>query len=184
MKTIFILTIATLFTSSLMTGCQQTNSANQAANKATTNTNQNTNQANKSETNTTANETKSETNTTAASSASTPTAAYKAAYAARKNKDIKALKQLFSKDMFEFFEILGGDKPNAVDEGIKELVETPQGPSDDTRNEKITGDTATVEYIDQKGEWKTMDFVKEDGSWKLTIAKMNPSEKKESNKKP
>ncbi len=176
MKTIFMITIALLFVVGLNTSCQ-TNSANQnnalnQVNKANSNANQTTNQANKPETNTVVNDTKPETNSSDSSSANTPTAAYKAAYAARKNKDIKALKQLISKDMFEFFEMMGEGKPNAVDEGLKELVETPQGSSDETRNEKITGDSATLEYLDKKGAWKTMDLVKEDGKWKLTIGKM------------
>ena len=42
--------------------------------------------------------------------------------------------------MFEFFEMMGDNKPNAVDEGLKEMCESPQGASDDSRNEKITGD--------------------------------------------
>ena len=102
---------------------------------------------------------------------------YYAAYAARKNKDIKTLKQFISKDMFEFFEILGEGKPNPLDEGLKEFAESPQNASDECRNEKIKGDTATLEYLDEKGAWKTMDLVKEDGGWKLTIAKMDNGKK-------
>lgn len=178
MKTIFTLTIAALLATACQTNPTTTNNtANQTANKAVSNANQNTNQANKPETNTTANDAKPETNTASSSSASTPTAAYKAAYAARKNKDIKALKQLIAKDMFEFFEILGEGKPNAVEEGLKQMAEQPQGSSDETRNEKITGDTATLQYLNAKGTWETMDLVKEDGAWKLTIAKMDDDKK-------
>lgn len=79
--------------------------------------------------------------------------------------------------MLEFFAILGDGKPNAVDEGLKEMFETPQGPSDETRNEKITGNTATIEYRDPKGAWKIMDFIKEDGVWKMTIPKMDGENK-------
>ena len=183
MKTILILTITAL----LLTACQ-TNSAttNNTVNKAVTNANQNTNQANKPETNTTAtnaNEAKAESNSTASTSASTPTAAYKAAHAACKNKDIKALKQLLAKDMLEFFEIIGEGKPNPLEAGLTELAESPRNPSDETRNEKIKGDTATLEFLDAKGEWKTMDFIKEDGAWKMTIAKMDKPEGKDKGKK-
>lgn len=182
-NTIFILTIGFLLATACQTNPTTTNNTvNQNVNKTNATTNQNTAQANKPETNTAVNEAKTESNTAASSSVSTPTAAYKAAYAARKNKDIKALKQLISKDMFEFFEMMGEGKPNAVDEGLKEMCETPQGASDDARNEKIKGDTATIEYLDAKGEWHTMDLVKEDGSWKLTIAKMNQSEGKNDKK--
>lgn len=182
MKTILTIIFAALFAVGLA-ACQTNsattnNAANQTANKANTTANQNTNQVNKPETNTNANDSKTETNSTASSpAATTPTTAYKAAFAARKNKDIKALKQLISKDMFEFFEMMGDNKPNAVDDGLKELVETPQGASDESRNEKITGDTATLQYLDKAGVWKTMDLVKENGGWKLTIAKMDSGKK-------
>ena len=79
--------------------------------------------------------------------------------------------------MFEFFEMMGDNKPNAVDDGLKEMCESPQGASDDSRNEKITGDKATLEYLDKSGAWKTMDLVKENGGWKLTIAKMDGDKK-------
>lgn len=182
MKTILILTItALLFTACQTNSATQTNAVNQTANKKAAN---NSNQENKLETNAAANEApKIETNSTTSVSASTPTAAYKAAYAARKNKDIKALKQLISKDMFEFFAMLGEGKPNPVDEGLKEMAEQPQGATDESRNEKITGDKATLEYLDAKGEWHTMDFVKEDGAWKLTIPKIDKPEGKDKGKK-
>ena len=154
--TAFILSFAALFSIACQTNSTaQNNTVNQTANKAPTNINQNTNQANKPETNTAANEAQTETNSTASTSAITPTAVYKVAYAARKNKDIKTLKQVISKDMFKFFEIFGEGKPNAVDE-VKGMCETPQGSSDESRNEKIIGDTATLEYLDAKGEWQKL----------------------------
>ena len=172
---IYTLTITALLAIGLTTACQnnsatQNNVVNQTANKATTNANQNANQLNKPESNTTAKEAKNESNTTTSSSASSPEAAYKSYYAARKNKDIKALKQLISKEMDDFFKMMGGeDNQNALDEGLKALAETPQGASDEIRDLKVKGDTATAKFQDKNGEWKTMDFVKEDGSWKLTI---------------
>ncbi len=178
--TAFILTAVALLSTACQTNSTTTNNAaNQTANKANTNAPQNTNQANKPETNVVANEAKTETNSnsTVSSSATTPTATYKAAYAARKNKDIKALKQLISKEMFEFFEILGEGKPNPLDEGLKEMMEQPQGSSDETRNEKISGNTATLQYRNAKNEWETGDFVKEDGMWKMTIPEMDDEKK-------
>ena len=112
--------------------------------------------------------------TTTAPAADSPTAAYKAAYAARKNKDVPALKKLLSKDMLDFFKMIGNadeKKKQSLDQMLLELCDSPQNPSDDARNEKINGDKATVEYLDEKGAWKTMDFIKEDGAWKLTMDK-------------
>lgn len=169
----FILTIAIL----LVTACQSNktsvnNAVNQIANKSAVNAtaSQNTNQTNG---NTAANEVKTETNSNGSVAADTPTAAYKAAYAARKNKDLKAYKQLIAKDMFEFFEMIGEGKPNPVDEGLKETIEQPQGPTDETRNEKINGDKATLQFLNKDGKWTTLDLVKEDGAWKLTIGNMD-----------
>lgn len=146
------------------------NNTNQAANKPATNAAPEANKAANTGTNT---NTASNTAATTYPAADTPTNAYKAAYAARKNKDIKALRGMIAKDMEEFFEIFSEGKKGdeAVDEGLRQMCEQPQGPSDDSRNEKITGNTATLEYLNIKGDWHTMDFVKEDGKWKLTIPK-------------
>jgi predicted lipid-binding transport protein (Tim44 family) len=163
-----------------LTSCQKNSASENKTvteniNKTVSNANQNT--ANKTETNSNAADApKAETKSTSVS-ASTPTEAYKSAYAARKNKDIETLKKLIAKDMFEFFEILGEGKENPVDAGLKEMCESPQGPTDEVRNEKINGDKATLQYLDKDSKWATLDLVKEDGIWKLTIAKMNDDKK-------
>ena len=174
MKIILKITIAAIFTFG-MSGCQnQPTTSNNAANQALNRANTNANIEKKAETNSAANDVKTETNSTVSVSASTPEAAYKSCYAARKNKDINALKQLNSKEMFDFFKIMGGEgNPNALDDGLKELAESPQGASDEIRDVKVKGDTATAKFQDKNGEWKTIDFVKEDGTWKLTIPKLN-----------
>lgn len=115
-----------------------------------------------------------------ANSTGTPTDAYKAAYAARKKKDVPGLKKLMSKDIIEFFTEIGGagDKKQTIDELLMELCEKPQAPTAEARNEKIDGEYATIEYLDEKGDWSTMDFVKEGGGWKLTIPKMDKPDMK------
>lgn len=112
-------------------------------------------------------------------STATPTDAYKAAYAARKNKDVAGLKKLMSKDIIEFFTEIGGmgDKKQTVDELLMELCEKPQAPTAEARNEKIDGNFATIEYLDENRDWSMMDFVKEDDGWKLTIPRMDKDEK-------
>ena len=104
----------------------------------------------------------------------TPTDAYKAAYTARKNKDIDGLKKVLSKDILEFFTMMGdADDKNkkSLDDMLRELCDRPQAATAEARNEKIDGDKATIEYLDETGGWGSMDFVKEDGVWKLTIDK-------------
>jgi hypothetical protein len=44
-------------------------------------------------------------------------------------------------------------------------------PTDQSRNEQINGETATLEYLDDKGKWSQMDFIKEGADWKMTIPK-------------
>lgn len=166
---LYLLTVAAIAIFSLsIISCQSAGNnnavSNQAANKAAANTAP-----------TTATTPAAETST---SSTATPSDAYKAAYAARKNKDVPGLKKLMSKDIIEFFTEIGaaGDKKQTLDELLMELCEKPQAPTAETRNEKIDGDTATVEYLDEKGGWSTMDFVKEGGGWKLSMPKLDKAD--------
>jgi predicted lipid-binding transport protein (Tim44 family) len=106
-----------------------------------------------------------------AGSLATPAEAYKAAYAARQKKDVEGLKRMLSKDALEFFTTVAEADKKTVEDVLKQMAEKPQAPTAETRNEKIMGDRATLEYLDEKGKWKTMDFVKEGGGWKLTLPK-------------
>jgi len=150
-----------------MTACQKSELANGATstpeNKAAANV---TNVAN----------TSNAANTSAATSGSadlsTPTAAYKTAYNARKNKDIPTLKRVLSKDVQDFLTEIGKADDNekkSLDDMLKELCEQPQAPTAETRNEKINGDKASLEYLDEKGSWENMDLVKDNGEWKISI---------------
>ena len=98
----------------------------------------------------------------------TPTEAYKTAHAARQKKDVALLKRAMSKDALEFFEMMT-EPGKTIDDTLLKLTETPQAATDESRNEKISGDKATIEYPDANGKWKTMDFVKEGSDWKLTF---------------
>jgi hypothetical protein len=106
--------------------------------------------------------------------AESPSAAYRAAYEARKTKNLPGLKMLISKEASRILTEMGQADPKnkqTLDDMLKELFEEPQAPTADTRNEQINGDKASVEYLDEKGDWQKMDFIKEDGIWKLTIEK-------------
>jgi hypothetical protein len=122
--------------------------------------------------------------TGASLSMATPTEAYKAAYHYRKNKDIQGLKKVLSKDILEFFEDIGKAENKSLDDELKEMTERPQANAPETRNEKITGNRAVLEYKDENGEWKTMDFEKEGSDWKLTAPKADPPPDKPGPKKP
>ncbi|MEO5858180.1 MAG: hypothetical protein ABIR33_04440 [Pyrinomonadaceae bacterium] len=111
-------------------------------------------------------------------SLTTPIEAYKTAYDLRKKKDVAGLKAMMSSDIKEFLTMMGEeDKPKkSLDDMIKEMCDKPQADRADTRNEKIKGDTATVEYLTEKGDWKTMDFERVGGKWFLSFPKAEPGE--------
>lgn len=104
-------------------------------------------------------------------SLATPTDTYKTGYAARKNKDVATLKRVMSKDAQAFLADMGSVEKKTLDDMLKELTEKPQAPTPDVRNEKITGNRATLEYLNEKGEWSTMDFTKEGNEWKIDLPK-------------
>jgi hypothetical protein len=83
------------------------------------------------------------------------------------------LKRVFAKDALAFLKDMGGIEKKTLDDMLKELMEKPQAATPDTRNEKINGNRATLEYLDEEGKWSTMDFSKEGNDWKIDIPKAN-----------
>jgi hypothetical protein len=158
--------------------CQTTTVTNKpATNQPTANVaNANQSPANQSTANT------SETGTSTVGSLATPADAYKAAYAARQKKDVAALKKVLSADALDFFTEMGKEEKKSLDDILKELSERPQAKTAETRNEKIDGNKATLEYLDDKGNWSPMDFIKEGNDWKLTIPKFEDGPPKVINK--
>lgn len=112
---------------------------------------------------------------TAKAAPGSPTEVYKTAHTARQKKDIATLKKIFAKDILEFFTEIGKVDKKSLDDMLLEMCKDAKPGEAEVRNEKITGETATLEY-NEDGKWKTMDFVKEDGAWKMTIAKPGPGE--------
>jgi hypothetical protein len=101
---------------------------------------------------------------------STPTATAKAFYEAAKNKDVAGMKSVLSKRMLDMMEKAAKARNKSVDDFIKESNDAEPPPANfETRNEKINGDTATLEVTNGKGGWEPFNFVKEDGQWKLTL---------------
>ena len=146
-------------------GCQK------AANNSTANTTQN--KVNAENSNAVKHEEPAKTDTASAGSLATPANAYKTAYAAREKKDYEGLKRTLSKDVLGFLSDIGESEHKTLEEEIKQMFDRPQAKTAEVRNEKITGTTAVLEYLDETGGWKWMDFVKEGDDWKLTL----PNEK-------
>jgi hypothetical protein len=111
-----------------------------------------------------------------ADSDGSPTQVYKLAYKYRKEKNIEGLKSIFSKEVLDFLSEMGKSEKKSLDDQVREMTETPQWTSDESRNEKISGDHAKIEYRDTDGDWKTMDFVKEGGKWKLSVPESDSSD--------
>ena len=159
------LTLVAIITIGLfIIGCNKADNSNAAANNTNT-TAANTNAHSTGNTGLAANEAK--TDSTSTGSMATPTDAYKFAYDCRKRKDVECLKKVMTKDIIEFFTLIGKDDKKSADDMIKELIEVPQAPTCESRKEKIDGDFATIEYLNEKGEWKTMDFEKVGSDWKM-----------------
>ena len=102
------------------------------------------------------------------SGGSSPTAVAKAFYDASKAKDVQGMKNAMSKKSLEMMEAFAKMGNKSLDESLKEPNEK-QPQTFEARNEKITGDTATLELKDEGGKWQTMPFVKEGGQWKLAF---------------
>jgi len=100
----------------------------------------------------------------AADSAGSPKAAFKKYYAALKNKDGAALRAMVSKEYLRVLEESG----LRADTLLLAAADRAPEKMPETRNERIKGDTATLEY--REGDsWETLRFVKEDGVWKISV---------------
>lgn len=133
--------------------------------------------ANTNNSNTTNNANSSSTNTNSAASTSTPTAStnpslsptdtYKAYQEAMKKKDFEGVKKRMSKGSLAMITEKAKEDGKTLEESFK--AEAAKGGNDEeVTNEKITGDTATVD-LKNKGQSLTIPLVKEDGEWKIAF---------------
>ena len=106
---------------------------------------------------------------------STPTDTFKAFFEASKKKDVPGMKKTLSKGTIDMFESLAKLQKKSLDDMLKEIDKDDKAKDEkmpETRNEKITGDTATLEVKNDKtGKWDTLPFVKEDKEWKIALDK-------------
>ena len=66
---------------------------------------------------------------------------------------------------------MGQSDKKTLDDQLKELSDKPQASSAETRNQKITGNRASLEYLNENGKWVQMDFSKEGNEWKIDLPK-------------
>jgi hypothetical protein len=102
---------------------------------------------------------------------STPTATAKAFYEAAKARDAAGIKATMSKGSLDMMEKFAKMQNKSLDDALKEPNSSPPPTNFEARNEAISGDTATVEVKDEKGNWEKIPFVKEDGKWKIALDK-------------
>lgn len=153
-----------------------------ACSKTATNTN-NTNTSSNTSSNTS---TTSTTNTASTSNATSksPTDVILAAFDASKNKDVAGFKKTLSSSDIKELDEMTKRSGGSVDDFLKEIMGSPETTMPqtlETRDEKIDGDTATVEFKDKSGDWKTAYFIKEGAEWKMNLGK--PSDKSPDSKK-
>ena len=102
-----------------------------------------------------------------------PSATFKTYFEAQKKKDISGMKQTLSKTSLEMMEASAKQQQLTLDKMIQGQLDNPSAKVDkmpETRNEKITGDNATLElHNEDANRWDTMYFVKEDGVWKIAL---------------
>ncbi len=115
-------------------------------------------------------------------SLATPSDAYRTAYAIREKKDVAGMKKVLSKDVIEFLEMMAEVEKKTLNDQIAEMFLRPQAKTAETRNEKIKGNRATIEYLDEEGNWDIMDFVKDGQDWKLALPDKDSPENKPANK--
>ena len=99
-----------------------------------------------------------------------PTETMKALNEASRKKDAETIKKLVSKGTLDLLEQSAQRQQTTVDELLKRDEGAPFQELPETRNEKITGDTATIEIKNNAtNDWETMPFVRENGVWKIAL---------------
>jgi spore germination protein GerM len=100
-----------------------------------------------------------------------PTATARAFYDAAKAKDVQGIKDTVSKGSLNMMTEFAKAQNKTLDQALREPSSSESPPAFEAQNEKITGDTATLEVKDEKGRWVTLPFVKEAGEWKIALDK-------------
>lgn len=102
-----------------------------------------------------------------------PSATFKTFFEAQQKKDVAAMKQTLSKTSISMMEASAKQQNLTLDKMIQGQLENPSARIDkvpEMRNEKINGDSATIELRNEDANrWDTMYFVKEEGAWKIAL---------------
>ncbi|HEX8145247.1 MAG TPA: hypothetical protein VF553_21955 [Pyrinomonadaceae bacterium] len=92
---------------------------------------------------------------------------------AARQKDVNTFKSLLSKKSVASVEKDAKEVGISTEQMLAKTLEQnlfPVGPSAlETRNEQVSGNTATVEFKGGDGKWLQNELIREDGSWKVTL---------------
>lgn len=104
--------------------------------------------------------------------AKTPTDTLKALNEAAKKKDPEGIKRQLSKGTLSLLEQSAERQNKSVDDLLREEQGAPFEELPEMRNEKIEGDTATIEVRNKMTDsFEKVPFVREEGEWKLALDK-------------
>ncbi|MGI8409247.1 MAG: hypothetical protein ACR2M8_05140 [Pyrinomonadaceae bacterium] len=99
---------------------------------------------------------------------STPIETFKTYTKAIKQKDTTTMKLLLSAETLKMHELEAKAQSVTVDDIVKRETLFSEGQTTvKLRNEKIDGETATLEVENSFGAWETVPFIKEDDVWKI-----------------
>jgi hypothetical protein len=104
-----------------------------------------------------------------------PTLAYQSFCDAWNQNDIAAMKSNVSTGSIALGTKLAESRGISLDQMVAEVRRElpPLSLSPQMRNEKVTGNTATLEVMDQPNRpWSVMYFVKEEGAWKVDLERL------------
>lgn len=98
----------------------------------------------------------------------TPIETFKTYTKAIKQKDVTTMKLLLSKATIDMHQLEAQAQGVTIDEIVKrETLFTESQKTVKLRNEKVEGDTATLEVENSFGSWEMVPFVREEGVWKI-----------------
>jgi hypothetical protein len=98
-------------------------------------------------------------------------------------RDAERLKKVISKSTYEYFESEAKKQGMTFKQLVERPSEMPTVETPATRNEKISGNTATVEAQNRvTGSYDTYPLVREDGVWKVEYEKYLKQKLEELNK--
>lgn len=107
----------------------------------------------------------------------TPTQAFKVYNDAKRNKDAAGVKKFLSKTSLILSETTAQQTGKSLDEVVTSGISFEALPP--VRNEKIVGDTASIEIQDAAtGTWEEWYLIKEDGIWKSDLNRLLEMQKR------